>query len=215
MGIDRIYSLFGSGFRRQRMFMFTQLFAVTERTNVLDMGGNAADWDLSEPKPRLTLLNLDVRCLSGHAASTVADALAVPFDDGTFDVVHSNSLIEHLGSERRQRAFASEVRRLSRKGYFIQTPNKWFPIEPHYIAPFVQFVPKWIRPTVVRWMTPRGWLTSPSRQQCTSSCQEIRLLDAREMKRMFPEAAIIRERFLGLTKSLIAVWQASGTIGNR
>jgi Methyltransferase domain len=139
----------------------------------------------------------------------VANALASPFADASFDVVFSNSLIEHLGTEERQRAFASEVRRLSKDGYFVQTPNRWFPIEPHYLAPLVQFVPQRIRPTVIRWMTPFGWLTRPSREGCRRICSEIRLLSAHEMRRLFPDAEIVRERFFGFTKSLIAVRPAN------
>lgn len=128
-----------------------------------------------------------------------------PFPKGSFDLVFSNSLIEHLGTEGRQRAFAAEVRRLSRGGYSVQTPNKWFPIEPHYLSPFAQFVPRMVRPVVIRWITPRGGLTRPSRDRCIGMSEEIRLLDADEMKGLFPDADIVRERFPGLTKSLVAI----------
>ena len=208
--IHRLYAVLGDEFRSNRMAMFKRLFAMTEGTHILDLGADAATWAQLDPGQRVTLVNLDPRVLRGHLTSIVADALAVPFADGSFDVVFSNSLIEHLGTDQRQRAFAAEVRRLSRNGYFIQTPNKWFPIEPHYLAPFVQFVPKSIRPAVIRWMTLWGWMTRPSREQCGRMCQEIRLLDAREMRQLFPEAKIVRERFFGLTKSIIAIWQPDG-----
>lgn len=189
------------------MSLFTRLLGVERRTNILDLGGASGSWDAFEAPDRITLLNLDARCLRQHASSAVANATAAPFADGTFDIVFSNSVIEHLGSKRQQQAFASEVRRLSKDGYFVQTPNRWFPVEPHYLAPFVQFVPSSIRPAVIRWATPRGWWTKPSRETCTKLCQEIHLLDAHEMRQLFPEAKIVRERFLGLTKSLIAVWR--------
>ncbi|MFZ0640198.1 MAG: class I SAM-dependent methyltransferase [Candidatus Acidiferrales bacterium] len=189
------------------MAMFTRLLAVTGQDRILDLGGDASTWESFDPGQRVTLVNLDASCVCGHLASVVADAVTVPFTNRAFDVVFSNSVIEHLGTEQRQRAFAAEVRRLSRKGYFVQTPNKWFPIEPHYLAPFLQFVPKSIKPTVIRWATPRGWLTRPSRVQCTKMCEEIRLLDARGMSQLFPEAKIVREHFLGFTKSIIAIWQ--------
>lgn len=208
--IHDIYAAISGGFRARRMSMFTQLFNADGTMNILDLGGDADTWESLGVTHRVTLVNRDARCLRGHQAAAVADALASPFRDRTFDVVFSNSLIEHLGSQESQTAFANEVRRLSRNGYFVQTPNKWFPIEPHYLAPLIQFVPMKIRPTVVRWMTPRGWITAPSPEQCVKVCQEIRLLDAREMRRMFPEAAIVRERFFGFTKSLIAVWHPNG-----
>jgi len=189
------------------MALFTRQLNINPRTSILDLGGAGHSWDLLEARDRITVLNLDPRCLAGHRPSVVADALAAPFPDRTFDVVFSNSVIEHLGTERRQQTFASEVRRLARSGYFIQTPNKWFPIEPHFLAPFAQFVPLRFRPAFVRWATPRGWLAKPSRETCKKLCEEIRLLDARELRRLFPEAKIVRERFFGFTKSLIAVWR--------
>lgn len=158
----------------------------------------------------MILVNLDPRCLERDRGSIVADALACPFADEKFDFVFSNSLIEHLSTAARQKAFAAEVRRLGRNGYFVQTPNRFFPIEPHYLAPLVQFVPKWIRPGVVRWMTPWGWLTKPTRTRCIKLCREIRLLDARDMKRLFPDAEIVRERIFGVTKSLIAIRRING-----
>ena len=188
------------------MAIFTRLLAVNGDTSILDLGGSARTWDRHEAK-RITVLNLDPRCLAGQRPAVVADALAVPFPDRTFDIVFSNSVIEHLATPQRQLVFAAEVRRLSRAGYFVQTPNKWFPIEPHYLAPFVHWLPLRFRPAVIRWATPRGWLSKPSAESCRNMCGEIRLLDAREMRRLFPEARIFRERFLGLTKSLIAVWR--------
>lgn len=207
MNIHRVYGLLGRRFRQRRMDLFTRLLGVDRRTSILDLGGAAGSWDALEATDRITVLNLDARCLGRHASAAVADATAAPFADRTFDIVFSNSVIEHLGSEQQQQAFAAEVRRLSKDGYFVQTPNRWFPVEPHYLAPLVQFVPSRIRPAVIRWATPRGWWTKPSRETCKKLCQEIRLLDAREMRQLFPEAEIVRERFLGLTKSLIAVWR--------
>jgi len=203
-----VYSLLGRRFRRRRMDLFSRAFAPTAQTRVLDLGGDLETWCRPKVSSQVTLVNLDSNCLKGDIESVVADALACPFPDKRFDFVFSNSLIEHLGTEQRQQAFAVEVRRLSKRGYFVQTPNKWFPIEPHFLAPFVQFVPKRIRPGVIRWMTPWGWLTRPSRERCIRVCQEIRLLDAWEMKRLFPDAEIVRERSLGITKSFIAIWQA-------
>jgi len=192
------------------MAVFFRALTVTERTTVVDLGGAASTWDWLDVRPRLVLVNLDADCPRDGFDSVVADALASPFRDGSFDVVFSNSLIEHLGTKQRQEAFASEVRRLSKTGYFVQTPNKWFPIEPHYLAPLVQFVPRKIRPAVIRWMTPFGWLRKPSREECRGICREIRLLSAREMRRLFPDADIVRERFLGVTKSLMAVRRSNG-----
>lgn len=190
------------------MEFFCKSFSLRSSTSIIDLGGAPETWCLLETSARIILVNRDPKCIKGSNESVVADALACPFRSEGFDLVFSNSLIEHLGTQRHQQAFAAEVRRLSRYGYFIQTPNKWFPIEPHYLAPLVQFAPRKIRPMVTRWMTPWGWFAKPSRAQCVRACEEIRLIDAGEMKRLFPDAEIVRERFLGITKSIIAIWRA-------
>ena len=210
MNVHRVYEILGGNFRRRRMALFTRLLAVRGDTSILDLGGSARTWDRHVAKRRVTVLNLDPRCLEGHSSTAVGDALAAPFPDHSFDLVFSNSVIEHLGTAHRQQVFASEVRRLSRDGYFVQTPNKWFPIEPHYLAPFVHWIPQRLRPAVVRWATPRGWLAKPSPESCRNMCREIHLLGARDMSRLFPEARIVRERVFGVTKSLIAVWRPGG-----
>lgn len=210
MKIDRVYSFLGTAFRRRRMELFRKLFVVARKTRILDLGGAPETWRGQENGSQVILVNLDKRCLEGDPGSVVADALACPFADEQFDFVFSNSLIEHLSTAERQEAFAVEVRRLSRNGYFVQTPNRHFPIEPHYLAPLVQFVPKLIRPAIVRWMTPWGWITKPTKTRCINLCQEIRLLDACDMERLFPDAEIVRERLFGVTKSLIAICRASG-----
>jgi hypothetical protein len=119
----------------------------------------------------------------------------LPFADGEFDIAFSNSVIEHVPADR-QRAFAAEVQRVAKR-YFIQTPNRYFPIEPHYQVPFFQFLPERARRALNRRFT-LGW-------QGKGHWEEITLLSAKDMKRLFPDAKIKRERLLGLTKSLMAV----------
>jgi hypothetical protein len=128
----------------------------------------------------------------------------MPFVDRQFDVIFSNSVIEHLYTPDRQKKFADEVTRVGNH-YFIQTPDYWFPVEPHYLTPFVQFVPRDCKPWVHRWLTLRGWMDKPSKDTCVEWSDEIRLLRAREMRVLFPKATLVRERAFGLSKSLIAV----------
>ena len=122
------------------------------------------------------------------------DGTKLPFADGEFDVAFSNSVIEHV--PRHFAAFADEMRRVAHR-YYLQTPNRYFPIEPHYQLPLFQFLPERAR----RWLNARytlGW-------QAKGHSEEITLLSARDLQRLFPNAEIHRERVLGLTKSLIAV----------
>jgi Methyltransferase domain len=204
MDIHRFYGWLRPRFRRERMRRFLGSLGIRGDTRVVDLGGTPPNWELVADRPQVTLVNMSVDFAVGAVRAVCADALRCPFPDKAFDVVFSNSLIEHLETWERQVHFADEVRRLGR-GYFVQTPNKWFPIEPHYLAPFVQFAPQNLRPWIVRWLTPRGWLEKPSKDDCHRMVKEIRLLGPREMHRLFPEAKIIREKFLGLTKSIIAI----------
>ncbi len=69
-----------------------------------------------------------------------ADGTQLPFGDREFDIAFSNSVIEHVPPEL-QAAFAAEVSRVADR-YFVQTPNRYFPIEPHYQLPLFQFLPR-------------------------------------------------------------------------
>lgn len=142
------------------MEFFSKSLSLGSCTSIIDLGGAPEAWCLLEISARVILVNLDPKCVKGSNESVVADALVCPFRNKGFDWVFSYSLIEHLGTQRHQQALAAEVRRLSRYGYFIQTPNEWFPIESHYLAPLVQFALRKIRPLVTRWMTP--WAGSPN-----------------------------------------------------
>ena len=71
----------------------------------------------------------------------VGDAVDMPgISDGAFDVVFSNSVIEHVETYENQRRMAAEIRRVGRR-YFVQTPNRHFPLEPHFLVPGFQLLP--------------------------------------------------------------------------
>lgn len=118
----------------------------------------------------------------------------------------SNSVGEHVGPWERQKQFAAETRRVG-KGYYVETPDRNFPIESHYVAPLMQFLPLGIRWRASRFCAPWGLLTRPrpNKEQARALAKEIRLLDAREMHILFPDGQLLRERLLGLSKSLIAI----------
>jgi hypothetical protein len=71
-----------------------------------------------------------------------ADGRNLPFANREFDYVHSSAVLEHVGSRKEQRAFLREALRVARKGVFITTPNRWFPIEFHTIMPFAHWLPE-------------------------------------------------------------------------
>jgi len=89
--------------------------------------------------------------------------------------------------------------------YWIQTPARSFPIEPHLITLFIHYLPKSLQQRLIRWFTVWGWMTKPSAEKVSVFLEEVRLLTYKEMRALFPDGKIIRERFLGLTKSYIAL----------
>ncbi|HUI57063.1 MAG TPA: class I SAM-dependent methyltransferase [Bryobacteraceae bacterium] len=192
------------------MERFVREFAITAESRVLDIGGTPDNWRLVAAQPRLVLLNMPrARAdLAGAADWVAADGRALPFRDGAFDVVFSNSVIEHVGDAASQRRFASEVARVGR-GYWVQTPNRSFPLEQHLLTPFVHWLPKrWQRALVPRFTVWRALeRPTPDRREfyIQHFLRDVRLLGISDVRALFPEALVIRERFLGMTKSLIAV----------
>lgn len=184
-----------SKMRRKRFEMFASMLPPSPR--ILDLGGEVRYWQRQPPIPgaHITLVNVDDTHMQPHDGYTsiVGDACDLSqFEDGEFDIVHSNSLIEHVGDWTRQRHLAAEVRRVGR-AYWIQTPNRYFPLEPHFHLPLFQFWP----------MRLRLWWYRKASDFIRSEIQTIRLLTQNEMRRLFPDGALWRERLFGLTKSLV------------
>ena len=202
--------------RRKRFAHFAGLLrTVPPPVTVLDVGGDELFWQqvdaLGLPGLEVTLLNCEVLPTT-HAAvrSVLGDARDMTrFADGAFDVVFSNSVIEHVGDLADQARMAAEVRRVGRR-YYVQTPNRYFPIEPHFLWPFFQFYPYALR----AWILSHGqvalergtlrWGRAASYEAALAGARSIRLLNAREMRALFPGARLWRERVAGLTKSLVA-----------
>lgn len=165
---------------------------------LLDLGCGG-DWSLARLDPEANVTGVDLSEREGYERPNqrfvAADACDLPFADNSFGLAYSNSLIEHIPPERRW-MFADEVRRVAAR-YWIQTPNYWFPIEPHALLPGVQFLPEPIRRA--------AWRASPRGIDYEDSLQ---LLGAKELADLFPEALILRERIGPLTKSLVAVGPA-------
>ncbi|HEY1901930.1 MAG TPA: class I SAM-dependent methyltransferase [Terracidiphilus sp.] len=192
-------------FRRRRMNRFFAFFAPSPEVRVLDIGGTPQTWCVeSEGHTRfsVTLINIrrDGQIDVGPFTSIEGDATEMPFADNSFDIAFSNSVIEHVGTWDKQQAFAREARRVARK-LWIQTPARSFPIEAHLLAPYIQYLPKSAQHRIARW-TPRGLLTPDAVHEIVD---EVRLLTYRELKHLFPDCRILKERLFGLTKSYIAV----------
>ncbi|MBZ5586695.1 MAG: class I SAM-dependent methyltransferase [Acidobacteriia bacterium] len=209
MDLHAFVSAVSRGFRRRRMERFAREFGLTEQTRILDVGGTPDCWRLLRVRPRVTLLNMPrAKDELGEGYLWVAgDGRALPFRDGAFDVVFSNSAIEHVGSAASQEAFAREAARVGR-GFWIQTPNRWFPVEQHLLTPCIHWLPKrWQRAVVPRcnvWSALARVTPDRRRFYIQHFLADVRLLGPGEVRALFPAARLVRERFCGITKSLIA-----------
>lgn len=192
-------------FRRARMIEFATTIGLTPATRVLDVGGTPFNWELSPVRPRVTLLNIEQPNYETPADMTYVqgDGCALHFADGAFDVVYSNSVIEHVGTFDRQRRFAAESARVGRS-YYVQTPNRWFPVEPHLITPFFHFLPRRWQIPLVRNFSLWGLVNRPDRAT-RAWYDDVRLITKNELRTLFPDARIISERVVGLAKSYTAV----------
>jgi hypothetical protein len=196
-------------FRKRRMEQFLRTFAPGKATRILDVGGLPRAWQGVDVKSEITILNIEPldafegSFLQPNHIAMVGDGTRLPFAGKSFDVVYSNSVIEHLGTWERQQAFAAEARRVG-KGYWIQTPGKEFPIEPHYFGPFVHWFPKRVQKQLLRNCTLWGLLGRPTEAILDEVLAELRLLRFAEFRRLFDGAQFFIERLIGIPKSYTA-----------
>ncbi len=194
--------------RQRRREAFLRHFKITADTQLLDVGGGT-DWDWGVwplGAPQVTILNLELpveRKAGIHYVEADACDMSM-FEANAFDIAFSNSVIEHVPDWERQQAMAAEIRRVA-KSYWVQTPNRHFPIEPHMLFPFFQYLPlAWRRVIGRHWPFSFEKLRRGDPER---DAVEVRLMTRKELQACFPDAVIIAERFWGLPKS----WIASGS----
>jgi SAM-dependent methyltransferase len=143
--------------RKRKLRLFLDELQPTPETTVLDVGADELAFGEGDgcatlnffeelyPWPeRITALGLQdgtgFRARYPHVSYVQGDATALPFEDGAFDVVFSNAVIEHVGGRELQRRLVSEALRVGRQ-VFLTTPNRRFPLEVHTRLPLVHWLP--------------------------------------------------------------------------
>jgi SAM-dependent methyltransferase len=190
--LARLASPFAAGTRRRRHERFFANCGLAAGARVLDVGCGALGLRALEPDLEITGVDMAER-LDYPGPFVQADAAAgLPFEDDEFDLVYSSSVIEHVPPARRE-DFASEVRRVGR-GWFVQTPARSFPIEPHALLPFAHWLPTALRR--------RYW-----RMGAAGAWEDIALLSRGELESLFGPA--MPERVGPLVKSWVCVRTAS------
>ncbi|MCU1449872.1 MAG: methyltransferase type 11 [Acidimicrobiales bacterium] len=178
-----------------------------EVKRILDLGGKPSFWTDEATLNRsleITCLNLRPQPVGEEVGRAtievvVGDATDPPVDPGEFDLVFSNSVIEHVGGPEAIAAFADVTRRGVR--YFLQTPNRWFPVEPHFVLPL-----HFVLPTRVKAVIVMVWDRGPRRRsyaEALARVEEIHLLTRRELELLFPDATIVADRKWLMTKSFM------------
>lgn len=183
----------------------------TNPFKILDIGGDIAYWKnigWQNKKSQIYLLNLYPNSIdekdSAHFHSLVGNALEMPFRKGEFNLIFSNSVIEHVGTYENQQKFADAVKQLSDK-YIIQTPSLWFPLEPHSLIPFFQFIPHRLRALLIMIFPINYFPKKATYAEALTVSYSTLMFTKKRFRKLFPEAEIHVERLFGIPKSYTAV----------
>lgn len=199
-------------FRERRFKFFIELLERVKKTagpiRILDIGGTEIYWTRMNydglDKLEVTMLNLKYEepVKRSNFKGVIGDARDLSqYKEGEFDIVFSNSVIEHLFTRENQQKMANEIRRVG-KYYYVQTPNYYFPIEPHWVFPLFQFMPfSWKLYLTVNYNLGHS-IATHNKKEATDRINEITLLTEKEMKGFFPDGKVWREYFFGLVKSV-------------
>ena len=196
----------GHSARAKRAAKLVETFPGLADMHVLDLGGEPPFWrDFPVRPASVTVLNL----LSFPSAEPwletfVGDACEPPAAVASrrFDLVVSNSVIEHVGGHVPRGRFAEVVHRASDR-HWVQTPYRYFPVEPHWVFPAMQFLPLRARAEVTR-----RWPLSPGRAdnlpEAIANAASVELISITDMRSYFPTSRLWYERAGGLVKSITA-----------
>lgn len=209
--IEGVYRFIFRIWRPRRWKWFVETIHPVATDVILDVGGVPEQWlAIPQTAARIECLNVDkinwdnTKSPGHRITSVIGDGCNLGYTDKSYDILFSNSVIEHVGDWEHQQRFAHEVRRVGRK-LWIQTPAFECPLEPHFLAPFVHWLPKIVRRRILRWLTPWGWIERPDQAKIDQTIAMTRLLTKRQVKELFPDCNIRTERlFVLFPKSYIA-----------
>jgi hypothetical protein len=220
--LSKLFTYYSLKARKNRAKIFKSYFDLDENTRILDLGGGdgsllATTLDI---KPAICIADIDKELLEvaknkyGFEVMELDESGRIPCAKNQYDIIFCNSVIEHVTVDKkdiyeiqsdktfrnaafeRQKVFANEIRSKCDK-YFVQTPYKYFPIESHSWLPGIfVLMPRKTQISLIKFFN-KFW---PKK-----TWPDFNLLTEREMKELFPEAKIVREKSFLFTKSLIAV----------
>lgn len=215
------YSL-ASRMRRKRSALLVQLLrtihASKGNVRIVDIGGSPIYWD-TIPKALFEKLNLHIdivnlpeaierdQRMQQSSRFTIIEGNGCDLsmiNDNSYDLAHSNSTIEHVGGWKNMTQFAKEIRRIS-GSYYVQTPSFLFPVEPHAVLPFFHWLPEQVRIHLCMRMPLGRYPKCTNVSQAAAFVEDAKLLTKRMFSELFPDGSIVKERFMFLTKSYVAI----------
>lgn len=188
-----------------------------QKVNIIDIGGTKTYWNilpvsyLLERKVHITVVNLpsdsqlpkndDIfSFVHGNGCNLEA------FSKNSFHLAHSNSVIEHVGSRENMQLFSKEIKRVAEQ-YYLQTPNYWFPVEPHFMTPFFHWFPRAFRARLLMHFKLGWYPKANSLEGAIGMVETCDLLSKNDLKKLFPNAVFYKERVGLLTKSFVLIGQ--------
>ncbi|MFX0139593.1 MAG: class I SAM-dependent methyltransferase [Candidatus Hodarchaeota archaeon] len=219
--LTKIVKIFSELSRKRRSIIFKDYMQPNENNRILDLGSEDGSHiaQFIPFRKEVYIADIDEKLLEkgrkkfGFKTILINESGRLPFDDKFFDIVYCNSVIEHVGVQKSKRwdivngeefsrksfegqqKFANEIKRVSKK-YFVQTPNKYFFIESHTWLPLIQFLPRRLQVSFIKWLN-KWWIkkTTP----------DWHLLNANQLQELFPDSKIVKEKIGFICKSLIAI----------
>lgn len=143
-----------AAYMRRKMYREFLAIGVRPEDTILDVGATSDRTQIASNyleawyphKDRVTACGLDDASFLEDTYPGMrfvrADGRDLPFAPHQFDYVHSSAVLEHAGSYDEQVTLLKELYRVCRKGVFVTTPNRWFPIEFHTTLPLLHWLPK-------------------------------------------------------------------------
>ena len=195
------------GRRDRRLRWLAETFPSFGEMSVLDLGGRVGAWVRAPVRPaHVHVVNLEEapKEMPEWAEFNHGDACDLPGHilKRHYDLIFSNSVIEHVGGHDRRVRFADAVHQLG-DAHWVQTPYRYFPIEPHWLMPAMQFMPVTVRARVVR-RSPFAYKRAETHREAVRRVLQIELIDRTQMRYYFPDSVLRTEWYYGIPKSLIA-----------
>lgn len=199
--------------REKKFELFLKHLAPNKNTKILDIGvtdkeyspgDNYLEKHYAYPENITAVTNEPLFEFPNHYPNILlvqADATHLPFPDDSFDIAHSNAVIEHVGCKEQQLRFLQEIRRVANKG-FLTTPNKYFPIELHTRIPLLHFIlPKKLFDRFLL-LIGKSWATG----------DYMYLLSEQELHSLLKKSGIkdyslFKNRFLGIPMTFTVLWR--------